>query len=104
MSYWLAHWTDHVDNISDRTFLIISSAIIGSNVLFALVRSFSFAWGGLIAAKKEYTLLTKATFSTYVSFFESNSLGRIMNRFGRDTDAVDDQLPFMLNRVLAQVT
>jgi ATP-binding cassette, subfamily C (CFTR/MRP), member 10 len=77
--------------------------IIGFNVFFALIRSFSFAWGGLIAAKRGYRLLTQSTFSTYMSFFESNSLGRIINRFGKDADIVDDQLPFMLNRVLAQV-
>lgn len=103
MSIWLAYWTDNIDNISNKWFLIISTIIIGCNVLFALVRSFSFAWGGLIAAKKEYRLLTHSTFSTYLSFFESNSLGRIINRFGKDADIVDDQLPFMLNRVLAQV-
>lgn len=38
-----------------------------------------------------------------LTFFEATSLGRIINRFGKDTNTIDDQLPFMLNIVLAQV-
>jgi ATP-binding cassette, subfamily C (CFTR/MRP), member 10 len=103
MSFWLAYWSDHLASISDSEFVKISSAIVAFNVLFAFIRSFSFAWGGLIAAKTEYRKLTDATLSTFLHFFETNSLGRIINRFGKDSDIIDDQLPFMLNRILAQV-
>ena len=81
MSFWLAYWSDRIDNISDNKFLIISSIIVGINVFFAFIRSFSFAWGGLIAAKREYQKLTDSTLSTYIYFFETTNLGRIINRF-----------------------
>jgi ATP-binding cassette, subfamily C (CFTR/MRP), member 10 len=77
---------------------------VGLNVLFTLVRSFSFAYGGLNAAKSLYCQLTTSTLHTYLHFFEVQSLGRLLNRFGKDTDCIDEDLPFMLNIVLAQVS
>jgi ATP-binding cassette subfamily C (CFTR/MRP) protein 10 len=68
-----------------------------------LFRSFLFARGGLRAATTIYRSLTSAVFLTDISFFERTSVGKIVNRFGTDTERVDDQLPFMLNIVLAQV-
>jgi ABC-type multidrug transport system fused ATPase/permease subunit len=95
--------TDHEDDISNTQFLQVSCAIVGLNVLFTLSRSFSFAYGGLQAARYLYHQLTKSTLNTFMHFFETQSLGRLLNRFGRDTDCIDEDLPFMLNIVLAQV-
>jgi hypothetical protein len=81
MSFWLAYWSDRLDSISDNEFVIISSIIVAINVVFAFVRSFSFAWGGLIAARREYQKLTDSTLSTFIYFFETTNLGRIINRF-----------------------
>jgi hypothetical protein len=80
MSFWLAYWSDRIDSISDSEFVKISSAIVAINVLFAFLRSFSFAWGGLIAARREYKKLTDSTLSTFIYFFETTNLGRIINR------------------------
>jgi hypothetical protein len=77
----LAYWSDRLDSISDNEFVIISSIIVAINVVFAFVRSFSFAWGGLIAARREYQKLTDSTLSTFIYFFETTNLGRIINRF-----------------------
>ena len=96
--------TDHSEDISNSKFLVISCSIVGANVSFTLVRSFSFAHGGLRAAKILYQNLTTSTLNTYLHFFEIQSLGRLLNRFGKDTDRIDEDLPFMLNIVLAQVT
>lgn len=72
-------------------------------MLFTLARSFWFAYGGLKAARNLYCQLSTSTLRTYMHFFETQSLGRLLNRFGRDTDTIDEDLPFMLNIVLAQV-
>jgi ATP-binding cassette subfamily C (CFTR/MRP) protein 10 len=37
-----------------------------------------------------------------VGFFENVSFGQISNRIGQDTNVIDDNLPFVLNIVLAQ--
>ena len=103
MSLWYAHWAEHAADFSDEDFLLWTGAIAGANVLCALLRSFLFAFGGLRAARRFYAALTCAVLSTHLGFFETTSIGRILNRFGKDTDVIDDQLPFMLNIVLAQV-
>lgn len=95
--------TDHEDDISNSTFLIVSCSIVAANVFFALVRSFSFAYGGLKAARSIYRQLTTSTLRTYLHFFEIQSLGRLLNRFGNDSECIDEDVPFMLNIVLAQV-
>lgn len=101
--FFLCYRTDHEEDISNYEFLVISCAIVGANVFFTLIRSFSFAYGGLRAARGLYRQLTSSTLRTYLHFFEVQSLGRLLNRFGRDTDCIDEDLPFMLNIVLAQV-
>ena len=94
---------DHDEDLSDADFLLVSCIFVGCNVLFALLRSVLFAYGGLRAAENLYRRLTASTLHTYLYFFETQTLGRLLNRFGKDTNVIDDDLPFMLNIVLAQV-
>lgn len=101
-SIWYAYWAAHAAEISDRQFLVLTGSIAAANVAAALLRSFLFAYGGLRAARWFYASLTTAVLSTSLAFFEQTSTGRVLNRFGRDTDTIDDALPFMINIVLAQ--
>ena len=39
-----------------------------------------------------------------IQFFEENPTGRILNRFGRDTNTIDDNLPFMINIVKYEIS
>ena len=50
-----------------------------------------------------YDNLSSSIFCASIQFFEENPTGRILNRFGRDTNTIDDNLPFMINIVLAQI-
>jgi ATP-binding cassette subfamily C (CFTR/MRP) protein 10 len=58
--------------------------------------------GGLRAARYLYQRMNVSVFNAPLSFFEKTSIGRLINRFGKDTNTVDDNLPFMVNIVLAQ--
>lgn len=102
INLWLAYWATHQDDYSTRSFVFISSILMASMFITALVRSFMFAYGGLIAAQRLYEELSSAVFQSSISFFEKNTIGRILNRFGKDTNCIDDNLPFMINIVLAQ--
>ena len=87
---------------SNEQFLVILGSIVCLNVVFTSIRSFSFARGGLIAARRIYDKLTDGVLHTSQIFFDHTPAGRITNRFGKDTNCIDDQLPFIVNIVLAQ--
>jgi len=103
MALWWSEWAQNSDNYTTNQFLYITCVIAGVNLLCALIRSFLFAYAGLQAATNMYNQLIESLFRTSLYFFETTSLGKIVNRFGKDTFCVDDQLPFILNIVLAQV-
>ena len=102
MQYWLAYWVANSDTMSDNRFLVVFGLICVANVGCALIRSFSFAKAGLDASRVLYVDLTKSVLFAPLMFFETTSLGRIINRFGKETERIDDNLPFVANIVLAQ--
>ena len=97
------YWAENVESISDSEFIRVSTFIVSVNIFAAILRSFSFARGCLIAAVNIYDQLISALFTFPMTFFETTSFGQIYNRIGQDTNNVDDQLPFVLNIVLAQM-
>jgi ATP-binding cassette subfamily C (CFTR/MRP) protein 10 len=103
--FWTSHWVNDINaNNGNALFdLIILGVISGSNSLFTLIRSFIFAYGGIKAAKLTFNELLDNVLEAPVSFFESNPLGRVLNRFSADTYSIDDQLPFITNIFFAQL-
>lgn len=97
----LADWLSRKP--TDYVFLEVLGVLVVFNVCAALVRSFSFAAGGLSAARNMYNRLIQAVVFAPQTFFDTNAIGRILNRLGKDSNCIDDQLPFMLNIVLAQL-
>jgi ABC-type multidrug transport system fused ATPase/permease subunit len=102
MSFWLGYWSTHQNQFTDTEFLKISSVIIVCCVVFTFLRSILFAYGGLKSAYKLYYRLANSVMATDIHFFEKTSIGQIVNRFGKDTNTVDDNLPFIMNIFLAQ--
>lgn len=79
---------------------LILVAICGG---LTLIRSFSFAFGGLKSATKIHTNLLETIFEwDFIRFLSSNS-GQMMNRMVTDIAFIDDSLPFILNIYFAQV-
>lgn len=88
---------------SSLNFLTVYGSITLFNTLAVIVRSWSFAKGGILAAIKIHdTLLVSVAFAS-MEFFDSTPCGRLLNRFSTDIYATDESLPFQLNILLAQV-
>eukprot|EP01041_Mallomonas_annulata_P006698 gene6698-13581_t len=98
---WWAWWAERQDALSRDDFIGFVLGIFILVTLLALIRSFVFAYSGIIAARIMYNKMASAVLSAPLSFFESTPLGRLTNRFGRDTYNIDETLPFMINIVLA---
>lgn len=73
-----------------------------ANSIFTLCRAFLFAFGGIRGALRIHADLLLAVLHAKMSFFESTSIGRIINRFSSDVCTVDDSLPFISNILFAQ--
>ncbi|PSC76164.1 ABC transporter C family member 13 isoform X1 isoform A [Micractinium conductrix] len=86
---------------SVRFYLSVLLAIAAANSVITLVRAFSFAKGGLVAAKRVHEQLLSAVLALPLAFFDATPPGRVLNRFSSDTATVDDSLPFILNILLA---
>lgn len=96
--WWTAKWVADIGNSDTSSLdLKILAIIAAANSFFTLFRSFIFAYGGLVAAKRAFRDLLNRVLGASVSFFEANPLGRILNRFSADTYSIDDQFPFMSN-------
>eukprot|EP00475_Leptophrys_vorax_P037463 TRINITY_DN6464_c0_g1_i6.p1 TRINITY_DN6464_c0_g1~~TRINITY_DN6464_c0_g1_i6.p1 ORF type:complete len:900 (-),score=203.33 TRINITY_DN6464_c0_g1_i6:101-2800(-) len=97
--WWVAVWVTDISSDSGRASfdLKVLTVIAASNSIFTLVRSFIFAYGGIVAARRTFAELLENVLAAPVTFFEVNPLGRVLNRFSADTFSIDDQFPFMSN-------
>ncbi len=86
-----------------KQFFIIYVGLAIANSLFTLIRAFTFAYGGIEAARKLHKSLFNSLVKCSISFFDITPSGRILNRFSSDTWSVDDSLPFMMNILLANI-
>ena len=105
---WLAFWTSNnkllaISSKSSTNYLVVFVCIAAINSVLTLVRSFIFAYGGVVAALRLHTKLLTKVFRAPVLFFDLTAFGRIINRFSSDVFNLDDALPFNLNIFLAQL-
>ena len=90
----LGGWTPMMIGL---TFLEVFIILGGINSFLTLVRSFSFAKGGLVAAFNMHEKLLTSVLNVRPAWFDKNPPGRILNRFSSDINEADDSLPFILN-------
>jgi ATP-binding cassette subfamily C (CFTR/MRP) protein 10 len=86
-----------------KQFFTIYVCLAIANSIFTLIRAFTFAYGGIEAARQLHRSLFNNLLKCSISFFDITPSGRILNRFSSDTWSVDDSLPFIMNILLANI-
>lgn len=89
---WLAKWAGNPD-FSGPSFIYLYLSSILMLCLLAYMRSVFVLNRGLNAGVVTHERLLHGVFNAPLRFFESNPVGRILNRFSRDLDTVELQLP-----------
>ncbi|TGZ74317.1 hypothetical protein CRM22_001004 [Opisthorchis felineus] len=116
--FWLTKWSGLADfrhdmnittNVSDqivwsmddnRFNLIIFGLLTLALILVSTARSLVFFGVLLNSSKRLHDRMLRACLQTRLLFFESNTSGRILNRFSKDIGQVDDYLPVTIHDFL----
>ncbi|XP_040579194.1 LOW QUALITY PROTEIN: multidrug resistance-associated protein 1 [Lepeophtheirus salmonis] len=103
---WLSKWsTDRaaINSTSIRNHYLEIYAILGFfQSIFTMFGSVTIAIGTLNASMKIHGKLLENVLRAPLSFFDTNPLGRILNRFSKDIDVADTTLPFNIRMMIAQ--
>ena len=75
------------------TTLLVYGSIVTCSLLFTLISSFCFYLAALKASENLHDQMTKAVMKAPVLFFDTNPVGRVLNRFSKDVGCMDDILP-----------
>uniref|UniRef100_T1IZ26 Uncharacterized protein n=1 Tax=Strigamia maritima TaxID=126957 RepID=T1IZ26_STRMM len=83
----------NVSNINTNNYIYIYSGTMGGMFIFSLLRTVTFFLmcnhASVVLHNKMFQCILRAP----TRFFDSNPIGRILNRFSKDTGTMDDQLP-----------
>ncbi|XP_046853046.1 multidrug resistance-associated protein 1-like isoform X2 [Xenia sp. Carnegie-2017] len=95
---WLAHWSSsNVTESSQQNYYIGVYAALGiSRGIFILLVTMTLAKSCVKGSRFLHHNLLVNVLRLPLSFFESTPLGRIVNRFSKDIDVIDAQIPLNL--------
>ncbi|KAI8610797.1 P-loop containing nucleoside triphosphate hydrolase protein [Chytriomyces sp. MP71] len=101
---WLTAWTSHDFDIPSITYI---GVYLGTGLLLALslfLFALFFGYSGTQASKSLHQLALERVLRCPVYFFDTTPLGRIMNRFSRDVDAVDNSIALNFRQLVLQLS
>ncbi|KAF5283714.1 hypothetical protein FQR65_LT13749 [Abscondita terminalis] len=80
-------------NFSTNTSICIYTAVTVATVILTLSRSLTFFYACMRSSVKLHDNMFGSIINATMRFFNTNSSGRILNRFSKDMGAIDEQLP-----------
>ncbi|GCC18894.1 hypothetical protein chiPu_0018109 [Chiloscyllium punctatum] len=104
-NFWLSDWTNDpaFNRTQHRTYMRVGvyAALGFTQGILVLISSFTLALGGLAAARQLHTQLLDNKLHTPQAFFDTTPIGRIINRFGKDINVIDEVIPLTFQMFLA---
>ncbi|XP_078581936.1 ATP-binding cassette sub-family C member 5-like [Branchiostoma floridae x Branchiostoma japonicum] len=91
------------DNPNLNFYVIVLGSSALAMVVSTILKFWSFSKVTIAAAYRFHKRLFQSVFRSPTRFFDTTPNGRILNRFSKDMDEVDAQLPFQLNLLLEQL-
>ena len=91
---WLSFLTKQLpQDQKDRSSLEVYGCLTGVALIFVLARTFILLSCFLRCSERLHDKMVVAILKAPVMFFDSNPVGRILNRFSKDVGWLDEQLP-----------
>ncbi|GJQ74461.1 hypothetical protein Trydic_g21331 [Trypoxylus dichotomus] len=93
--YWLNFWTKSKLAIpgTDYTYLYVYTGFVAGCIIFVVLRSIIFFKFCMTASQNLHDSMFHSLLRAPMRFFDTNPSGRVLNRFSRDTGAMDEVLP-----------
>ncbi|KAI9095088.1 P-loop containing nucleoside triphosphate hydrolase protein [Phlyctochytrium arcticum] len=93
-NWWLAHWSQQDDlDKQDSTNAWVFFALVVGAVIISNGRAILFFYVSWAAGRVLFVKMLQAVFRSPMNFFQINPHGRLMNRFSRDINLLDEMLP-----------
>ena len=89
--WWLLKLSKHKDQLNE--ILKVYGALVAAAFVLVLIRSLLLLFSLLKSSKHLHTDMLAAILKAPVLFFDTNPVGRILNRFSGDVTCTDEQLP-----------
>ncbi|GLJ53349.1 hypothetical protein SUGI_1137540 [Cryptomeria japonica] len=104
-STWLSVWTDQTatKHHRPRFYIIVYACISFGQVMVTLVNSFWLILSSLYAARRLHNSMLTSILRAPMSFFHTNPIGRIINRFAKDLGDIDRNVAVTSNMFLSQI-
>ncbi|XP_063585006.1 multidrug resistance-associated protein 1-like isoform X1 [Penaeus indicus] len=102
-SIWLSKWAEEplepdgsLDTQRRDMYLGVYGALGIGQALAILLGAFTLSFGALDASAKLHADILCSVMHLPMQFFDTNPIGRLVNRFGKDVDTLDSVLPWTL--------
>jgi ATP-binding cassette, subfamily C (CFTR/MRP), member 1 len=99
--YWLSLWTTafitayYAGRSAASYYQTVYILLAVGLVIGYFCRGMSFAYQAVLASREFHRRLTKGILSAPMSFFDTTPIGRILNRFSKDMDAIGECLLYL---------
>ena len=102
---WLAIWSGRrLVGWNNGAYLGMYAGISVGVALVTYLKSLAWTYCGIKAAGTLHERLTRSIITTRLTFFDVTPLGRILQRFSKDSDVIDNQLPASWNSTTEFIT
>mmetsp|Transcript_5656 Transcript_5656/g.12347 ORF Transcript_5656/g.12347 Transcript_5656/m.12347 type:complete len:1360 (-) Transcript_5656:160-4239(-) len=93
----IGRWSEEpAENQSSRNIIGLVTGLVGVIIVLALVRAGMSFHLMIQASKNLHDGMTRSVLRAKIEFFDTNPIGRILNRFSADIGSSDDRLPTTL--------
>ncbi|KAF7296399.1 Multidrug resistance-associated ABC transporter protein [Mycena chlorophos] len=99
-SWWLSYWSRGAGDKSPLFYISIYAALAWTAVFLIVARFLTLYFGGIRASKELYQRLLEAVLFAQIRFHDTVSRGRVLNRFGKDFESIDSNLPDNIGRTV----